>query len=408
MNSVHSLLFAALVISSLAVNDCLALKKTRNVHGKAALYKRRNDKDDDGGKLQLAQMYEKSIPAVMGMATYNETLDLILGTYLAQNKDASIWPKVIEETQTWFGEVHERDDLERMEKRLNAFRKIVVNCHRETKGELLTKCLSGLIAEFVSAEPDFLWEKEQSVPKFLNYYTAFHLLKLASLQMIKIQKEHDDVNSFDVDSSIKREASEFSKTLKKEVGVACEQRVYKITDVKICTVMDILWQEYTDLCEKRLKKRSIDDEDQDEEQSHAAESKNNQDSENDEEDGLEATSDAEERTTKQPRIGGAQNDFSQSLRCLVKDDTTNQLIYNERMSVTPTMNKAKVIHKLYTEAMKARGKHVEKVEKACKKYWKGHGSNIADQIAKLVNQPKKKTKKNQVKGKKNENEDEEQ
>ncbi len=71
-----------------------------------------------------------------------------------------------------------------------------------------------------------------------------------------------------------------------------------------------------------------------------------------------------------------------------------------RLDVTSMENKAKLLDQLYNEARKARGEHVDRVKNACEKYWKKRGTEIADQVEKLVEMPKKKANKKKKEDKK--------
>ena len=59
------------------------------------------------------------------------------------------------------------------------------------------------------------------------------------------------------------------------------------------------------------------------------------------------------------------------------------------------------MEKLYQEGIAARNKHVGVVKKACTKYWEERGTAVAEQVANLVDFPKKKKKANKKKSKKN-------
>ncbi len=178
----------------------------------------RNRRSEKKGEKSLLDIYQQSMPSVMGMKSYNGTLELLLDTYLSEKKEDSIWPKVMKETEVWFGETQDRDDLERMQEVLRKFRRTLVNCHEENTGKELSRCLDVLKHDMVSGENEFFWGKEQEIPLYLNFYEAFHLMKLATLQLFKIQLEKNEIKGVSIDQSIIREARSFSETLKKSVG----------------------------------------------------------------------------------------------------------------------------------------------------------------------------------------------
>lgn len=259
----------------------------------------------------LVKAYQHAMPAVMGMASYNDTLKVLQGTFLTETEADSIWPKIIKETKAWFGDKHTRRSLSAMERSLKKYRLIIANCHRDNTGKQLTKCLSVLKAEFTAGQGDFEWQREQQVPVYLGFYTAFNLMRLASLQLLKIQQERDHVAGIDVDDTIKAEAKVFLERMNTAPGTACEQRVQRITPIKTCKVVDILWQEYTELCEHRIRRSA-------EEQGS----------------GVAPRYDIEgEEELKASNLGGKQDEFSEALRASVKDMVTGQLIYNKRYHI---------------------------------------------------------------------------
>ena len=285
----------------------------------------KNSVSEKQSKASLVEFYQKSMPAVMGMLSFNETADLITKTYLTDKKEDSIWPKVIEETKTWFGKDFSQGKLEVIELELKKYRMVLVRCTEENTGKELTRCLASLKDALIAGSANVEWLAEQGVPKMLNMYTAFQLMQLASLQLLKIQNEKDAIKGLNIDQSIKNVAKDFSEEFKTAMGIACEQRVEHITTVEICKVVDVLWQEFTLSCEERLRKRSTDEEDEASGDEVGVTKK------------TLAEADARSDFTKEKggelklsKLGGSRDDFSESLRASVKDRVTGQFIYNKR------------------------------------------------------------------------------
>ena len=267
----------------------------------------------------LVDIYQTSMPAVMGMLSFNETLNVLQKHFLTDNKVDSIWPKALDETKQWFGEDHKLGELQAIEIDLKKYRIIVSRCMNENKGKELTRCLATLKDALVAGSGNVEWSREQEIPRQLNLYMSFHLMELAFLQMLKIQQEKDEIKGINVDKSIKTAAKNFKETLETSMPVTCEQRLQRIGSLDLCKVTDVLWQEFILKCEERVKKANIADED---------------DGSGIEEDGQgnarAEISGKDDADLKFSKLGGNQNDFAESIRARVKDRVTGQYIYNQR------------------------------------------------------------------------------
>eukprot|EP00112_Aurelia_sp_Birch-Aquarium-sp1_P025542 Seg8535.1 transcript_id=Seg8535.1/GoldUCD/mRNA.D3Y31 product="hypothetical protein" protein_id=Seg8535.1/GoldUCD/D3Y31 len=286
----------------------------------------KKESSDKRATTDLAEIYKKSMPAVIGMLSINDTVKLLMDTYLTDKEDDSVWPKAILETKLWFGEEHSRKELGAIERDLKKYRTIISTCIKENTGKELTRCLATLKDALVAGAGDFDWLKEQEIPKNLNFYVPFNLMRLASLQLLKIQQEKDDIEGLKIDESIKNLAKEFSETLKKSTGLACDQRIERISPVDICRVVDVMWQEFHVDCEDRVKRSNEEDEESsgDEEGTESVTGKR-----------FETNSRSDftgekEGNLKLSKLGGTQNDFVETMRAKVKDRVTGQYIYNKR------------------------------------------------------------------------------
>jgi len=342
---------------------------------------------------ELIDLYQSSMPAVMGMLSMNKTLDVLFKNFLTNEKADSIWPKALAETKQWFGEDHELGELQAIENDLKKYRIILSRCMKENAGKELTRCLSTVKNALVAGSGNVEWSREQEIPKQLNLYTSFHLMELGLLQMLKMQQEKDPIDGLNVDTSIKEVAKNFKETLEASMPKACEQRKQQISPLDLCKVADVLWQEFKLKCEERVKKRSVEDEED-----------NSSGNEDEEANGDVRSSFTEENygKIKSSKLGGNQNDFVESVRATVQDRVTGQYIYNKRLSSSPNFNKAKLLQTLQDEGLNARNKHVKAVDAACKKYWDERGKPIAEKITELIDFPKKKKKAHKKKSKKKE------
>ncbi len=86
-----------------------------------------------------------------------------------------------------------------------------------------------------------------------------------------------------------------------------------ITAVQLCKVVDVMWEEFTENCEERLRRSVSEDEVREEASGEDA--------------------DAGQRTITESDLGGKQTDFHESLRGIVKDRTTDEFIYNRRFAI---------------------------------------------------------------------------
>ena len=269
---------------------------------------------------ELVDIYKASMPAAMGMLSFNETLNVLLRTFLTDRKSDSIWPKALVETKQWFGEDFKIGELQAIEIDLKKYRIILSRCMNENTGKELTRCLSTLKDTLIAGSGNVDWEREQEIPKQLNLFTSFHLMELAFLQMLKMQQEKDPIKGIDIDASIKDTAKNFKETLDASIPTACEQRLQRIGPVDLCKVTDILWQEFKLKCEERIRKRSV-----------AAEEDGSGDEEGEAEGDTRSTFVEEnEDKLKSSKIGGDQDDYVESVRAIVEDRVTGQYIYSKR------------------------------------------------------------------------------
>lgn len=275
---------------------------------------------EDAGR-NLVDFYQASMPAVMGMLSYNETLQVLQKHFFTDKKEDSIWPKALEETKTWFGEDHKIGELDAIEVDLKKYQHILTRCTAENKGKELTRCLATLKDSLIAGSGNVEWSREQEIPKQLNLFVSFHLMELALLQMLKIQYEKDPISGIDIDRSIKDAAKNFKEVLESSMGTCCEQRTQRIGSLDVCKVTDVLWQEFILECEERIRKRSVSDEDEGstEDEEEPADTRSN----------YSFTKD-DQGKIKESNIGGKQNDFIESVRARVKDRVTGQYIFNKR------------------------------------------------------------------------------
>ena len=269
---------------------------------------------------ELVDIYKASMPATMGMLSFNETLNVLLRTFLTDRKNKSIWPKALVETEQWFGVDFKLEELQTIELDLKKYRIILSRCMNENTGKALTRCLSTLKDSLIAGSGNVEWQREQEIPQQLNLYISFHLMELAFLQMLKMQQEKDPIKGINIDESIKETAKNFKETLGASIPTACDQRIQQIGPLDLCKVTDVLWQEFELTCEERIRKRSVATE---------------EDGSGDEEDkaeGVTRSTFAEENESKfkSSKLGGDQDDYVESIRAKVKDRVTGQYIYNKR------------------------------------------------------------------------------
>ena len=269
---------------------------------------------------ELVDILETSMPAVMGMLSFNETLNVVYRNFLTDQKRDSIWPKAVMETKQWFGEDFRLGELQAIETDLKKYRIIVSRCMNENTGKELTRCLSTLKDALIAGSGNVEWSREQEIPKQLNVYICFHLMELAFLQMLKIQYEKHPIDGINVDKSIKETAKDFKEKLEASMPTACEQRLQRISSLDLCKVTDVLWQEFKLKCEERVRKRSVGATD------------SGSGGEEDEPEAITRSTFVEDNygKLKSSKLGGSQDDFVESVRAKVKDRVTGQYIYNKR------------------------------------------------------------------------------
>lgn len=304
--SLRNMLF--MLVLCVAYCSARFLNENGEVHGRAA----------NGGEMGLPDIYQASMPAVMGMVSFNETLNILLRHFLTDKKDDSVWPKALEETKTWFGEDHLIGELDAIEVDLKKYRIIVSRCMDENKGKALTRCLATLKDALVAGSGNVEWSREQEVPKELALFTSFHLMEIAFLQMLKMQQEKNPVSGIDVDKSIKNAAKNFKEVLESSMSVACEQRLQRIGSLDLCKVTDVMWQEFVLDCEERIRRRSVEEGSGDGETENAD---------------AKSPSDLKKEDAaaiKISKLGGKQNDFVETMRARVKDRVTDQYIFDKK------------------------------------------------------------------------------
>ena len=321
--------FLILTLALIFVNFSSYDARSRHSFSRSDTPSESSDKKESSDKrvvTDLADIYKKSMPAVIGMLSLNDTVKLLMDTYLTDKEDDSVWPKAILETKLWFGEEHSRKELASIERDLKKYRLIIFTCTKENTGKELTRCLATLKDALIAGAGDFDWLKEQEIPKNLNFYVPFNLMRLASLQLLKIQQEKDEIEGLNIDESIKNLAKDFSETLKKSTGLACEQRIQRISPVDMCRVVDVMWQEFPVDCEDRIKRST----EEDEESSGDAELRESETGKRYETNSRSDFTGEKDGNLKLSKLGGAQNDFVESFRAKVKDRVTGQYIYNNR------------------------------------------------------------------------------
>lgn len=306
----------------------------------------------------------------------NESLELIVGElgspvdlreildkyYFTGKKSMSVWPKALEETSTQYGLSFNERDLSDCQ---NIIRKIYQNMmfcdeklskHDKQHRIKHAQCYETVYEIVSEGEVDFGFPtgSHAGTARILDMNMAYSLLKLLYLELSQQLALVVGLQPMNITKNIYTVAEDIVSKYKSVEKIAVEARTQQVGNVEICSVQDILFEEFPGTCEASSKI---------------------------EEDDVTVAG------------GTSQDPFKQKFRAKVVDKKGGKEVCNEAMSTSPNKDAEAVKSELREKCKEKKKAYVDKLTKEIKEYLTRRSGLISNELPKLWRRKQKTLKK---------------
>jgi len=312
---------------------------------------------DNEDELSFKDIINLSIRQVVSSNDAKKDGEILDKYYFTDKKEMSIWPKIIKETEKVTNSEFEERELADMENSVKNIYRRMLECDLNNAAEKkskkkekdLVKCYKTLGEFIADGFVDFSLPRGtiEGHAHMFEMNVAYNVMVLLIYHMISSMSISAQMNSFTTQIQFYKIAEGFVESMEIVSKSSIDVRLQSVSLIEICEVQEVLWQEFTGLCETRDSVRDKRDADL----IHG--------------------------------IGGSSNVFGQKYRATVTDDVTGEDICYEESSAKTAKTSSKVKDDLTKTCSKQRKKYVSKLEKEITEYYTERSSAITKELPKL-------------------------
>lgn len=292
-----------------------------------------------------------------------EIKDLLQKYYFTEKKAMSIWPKAIDETvKTLNSEFSERELFE-MENDIKSIYRRMLECdllvENKRKKKLSTKlrrryakCYLTLRDYIDDGFTDFGFPRGtiEGQAHILQMSLAYNVMSLLVLRMSQVIAEKANVQPMRAAKAIFDIADNLVTSVKTVTKDTIDARIQAISQIEICLMQDVLWQEFQVSCEFRMKR------------------------------------DVETAAG----IGGPADKFQRKYRAKVTDEVTKKEVCNMALTTDATNDKDAIKAKLTKSCAKLRDSYARTVKKDIQDFYAKRTLLVVEELPKLWSSDRKK------------------
>lgn len=315
------------------------------------------------GEISFEGIIKESLGLLIGeLGSPVDLREMLDKYYFTGKKSMSIWPKAIEDTSKTYGLTFNERDLTDFQNDIKKIYQNMMYCdeklskHDKKHRVEHAECYETVYEIISEGDVDFGFPTGSlsGTARILNLNIAFNLLRLLYLELSQQLALVIGLQPMNVTKNIYTVAEDVVNKYKLVEKVALEARTQQIGNVEICSVQEILFEEFPGTCEASSK---IEEDD--------------------------------------VTVAGStsQDPFKQKFRAKIMDKNSDEEVCNEAMSTTPQKDAEAVKSELREICKEKKATYVNKVTKEMKQHISRRSGLISEELPKLWRKKQKTLKK---------------
>jgi len=286
--------------------------------------------------------------------TAKELRELFFTYFCTDNKDLSIWPKAVTETEEMLGLEFSERELFECENDVKSICRRFLECElheknqkkKKAKPKVIARCFLSLVEYIDDGFTDFALPRGsvEGQAHMFQMHMSYQLMSLLLLKYAEKVAKAAGVSYMRAASSVVEISENLVNQTKIVTKNTIDARLQAISQIEICLMQEVLWQEFQVSCEFRIKKRSLD---------------------------------------AGAGIGGEKDIFKRRYRAKVVDYVTQEEICNKAMTTSENMDDDEVKEKLTKICTVKRDLHAKQKHEEITAFYASRSLPVAQNVCKL-------------------------